>query len=86
MKLHPNGSIEGTPQEIAEYNKLQEKKPLFKYIKPNITSDSIDARYPGSGIIYVSTEKPKVSMDEYPSLVDYVNGLLGVMTNKGNLH
>ncbi|MCM3703808.1 hypothetical protein [Paenibacillus macerans] len=35
MKLHKDGTIEGTPQEIALYNKLTEvKKEPFKVIPP----------------------------------------------------
>lgn len=30
MKLHKDGTIEGTPKEIAEYNRLQEHGKLMK--------------------------------------------------------
>lgn len=30
MKLHKDGTIEGTPQEVAEYNRLQEHGKLMK--------------------------------------------------------
>lgn len=78
MKLHKDGTIEGTPQELAEYSRLiAEKKEPFKVIPPsginpnenktNITSGAVDARYPGSGVIYVGTVQPKVSMRDYPT-------------------
>ncbi len=87
MKLHPNGTIEGTPTEISEYTKLQSKREQFKVIQPNVTSDTKeDQRYPGSGVIYVGTVQPKVSMGEYVSPADYVRGLLSSISGKGSLH
>lgn len=96
MKLHKDGTVEGTPSEIAEYNKLQmEKKEQFKVIPPTgvnpnehqteITSAKVDARYPGSGIIYVGTVTPKVSMNNYNSPDEYVRGLLSAI-GKGQYH
>lgn len=86
MKLHKDGSIEGTPTEIAEYTKLQSKREQFKVIQPNVTGTKEDARYPGSGVIYVGTVQPKVSMGEYISPADYVRGLLSSISGKGSLH
>lgn len=35
MKLHRDGTIEGTPQELAEYSRLiAEKKEPFKVVLP----------------------------------------------------
>ena len=35
MKLHKDGTLEGTPQELAEYSRLiAEKKELFKVVLP----------------------------------------------------
>ncbi|MNO93118.1 hypothetical protein D3C76_847100 [compost metagenome] len=97
MKLHKDGTIEGTPQEIYLYSKLTEvKKEPFKVVPPSginpnehkttITSGSADARYPGSGVIYVGTVMPKVSMGDSPTTADYVRGLMSAITNKGDLH
>ncbi|MNJ50086.1 hypothetical protein D3C77_453480 [compost metagenome] len=87
MKLHKDGTVEGTPQEIAEYNKLQEKKEPFKVIKPTglnanehktvITSGRVDGRYPGEGTIYVGTT---------PSAAKFLDGLMSAIGNRGNLH
>jgi len=97
LKLHKDGTLEGTPQELAEYSRLiAEKKEPFKVIPPsginpnenktNITSGAVDARYPGSGVIYVGTAQPKVSMDDYPTVGDYVRGLMSTLKTKEDLH
>lgn len=88
MKLHKDGTLEGTPQELAEYSRLiAEKKEPFKVIPPVKTTDvdqgtyptsgSADSRYPGSGVIYVGAVQPKVRMHDYPTVETYVNALLG---------
>lgn len=96
MKLHPNGTLEGTPEELHQYTKLQEKKEPFKVIPPTginpnehqtrITSGEADARNPGSGVIYVGTVQPKVSMQDYNNPAAYVRGLLSALNGNGNLH
>ncbi|MGG3454233.1 hypothetical protein [Paenibacillus rhizolycopersici] len=95
MKLHKDGTIEGTPQELYLYSKLTEvKKEPFKVVPPSgieypKDSDSIPSNpfYPGgSGTIIVSTVQPKVSMSDYPTVADYVRGLMSAITNKGDLH
>ncbi len=90
MKLHKDGTLEGTPQEIYLYSKLTEvKKDPFKVVPPSGVdypkeSDSLTSNpfYPGgSGTIIVSTVQPKVSMSEYPTTSDYVRGLISAIGN-----
>jgi hypothetical protein len=33
MKLHKDGTLEGTPQEIAEYNRLMEAHEIEKQLE-----------------------------------------------------
>lgn len=42
MKLHKDGSIEGTPTEIAEYTKLQSKREQFKVMLPIRVTPAIE--------------------------------------------
>lgn len=97
MKLHKDGTLEGTPQELYLYSKLTEvKKEPYKVVPPLTTTGvdqgtypnggSADARYPGSGVIYVGVSHPKVSMSDYPTTADYVRGLMSAINNKGGLH
>lgn len=90
MKLHKDGTVEGTPQELYLYSKLTEvKKEPFKVVPPLTTTGvdqgtyptggSADARYTGSGVIYVGTLQPKVSMHEYPTAAEYVRGLMSAI-------
>ena len=75
MKLHPNGTLEGTPQEIAEYTKMQESKPRFKEIIPSIVEPN--HKHGNAGTVYVGVSK---------STAKFVEGLLGTIGNKGDLH
>lgn len=65
MKLHPNGSIEGTPSEIAEYNKLQmEKKEQFKVIAP-VTLRISDYNSPANYVRGLMSAISKSATKEY---------------------
>lgn len=96
MKLHKDGTIEGTPQEIALYTKLTEvqKKP-FKEIPPRgleeYPSNVPNPLYPGvivAGTIDTRDLQPipTTKFTNYSSVGDYVRGLLSASGNKDNLH
>ena len=43
MKLHKDGTLDGTPAEIAEYQRLMEQKQIFHVrIGPNIAHMLMD--------------------------------------------
>ncbi|MNW51824.1 hypothetical protein D3C74_293190 [compost metagenome] len=91
MKLHKDGTIEGTPQEIYLYSKLTEvKKEPFKVVPPMGLEE-----YPGnSGYTIVSgtidakqlQPLPTLEFKSFSSPADYVRGLMSAITNKGDLH
>lgn len=95
MKLHRDGTLEGTPTEIAQYNKLTEKKDLYKVIQPKGLEE-----YPGTvpnplyhNIIVSGTidmrdlePMPALKLSDYSSPARYVHGLMSAINNKGYLH
>lgn len=72
MKLHKDGTVEGTPSEIAEYTKLQSKRDQFKVIQP-------------SRVTYADTKTPALDLRAYVSPADYVRGVLNAI-GKGYYH
>ena len=85
LKLHKDGTIEGTPREIALYTKLTEvKKESFKVIPPTIPSNPFSPG--GSGTIYNGTVSPSVKYENYHTVDDYVRGLFAAIGSKDNLH
>ncbi|MEK4108133.1 hypothetical protein NST28_29120 [Paenibacillus sp. FSL R10-2791] len=59
MILHPDGRIEGTPEEVAEY--MRKKDPMFGKVNMPLTEEptSIE-KVPGSIILMSTEEKQKV--------------------------
>ena len=64
MKLHPDGTVEGTPEEIMKYQQL---KPVG--VKPIGAATSIGSplsgavTYPGDGQTYISTKPSQARYD-----------------------
>ncbi|MNW64346.1 hypothetical protein D3C74_426250 [compost metagenome] len=91
MKLHKDGTVEGTPQEIYFYTKLTEvKKEPFKVVTPMGLEE-----YPGnSGYTIVSgtidakqlLQIPVLELKSFSSPTDYVRGLMSAINNKSGLH
>lgn len=70
MKLHRDGTIEGTPQEIAEYSKLTSNSYM-------IVAGTIDTRE----LEPMTTLK----FSNYSNPSDYLRGLMSVI-GKGHYH
>ncbi|MMZ67353.1 hypothetical protein D1872_299320 [compost metagenome] len=71
MKLHKDGSIEGTPQEIAEYNKLTSDSYM-------IVAGTIDTRE--------LEPMPTLKFSNYSNPADYLRGLMSAINSKGTVH
>lgn len=81
MILHKDGTVEGTPSEITEYNKLQmEKKQQFIIIplesRFKQTMRMLDERW----------DIAQKQVEDSRKTERYVNGLIGAIGSKGNLH
>lgn len=72
MILHPDGRIEGTPEEVAEY--MKRKDPMFGKMHVPLERTQaqtswekaitrVDARYPGSGTVYTSNTPSQASYE-----------------------
>lgn len=72
MKLHPNGTIEGTPQEIAEYNKLKGDNSSYMIVAGTIDTRELEPM-------------PTLKFSNYSNPADYLRGLMSVI-GKGHYH
>lgn len=82
MKIHANGTIEGSPAELAEYAKLTAvQQHPFKVIDPILpkTTGTDAGKYPGKGTVYT---KP---FDPLEPLVRYAEMLCGGYDVRGPL-
>jgi hypothetical protein len=80
LKLHKDGTVEGTPSEIAEYNKLQDKKEPFIVIP-------LESRFKQTmRMLEEQWDIAQKQAEASRQTERYVNGLMGAINSKRNLH